>query len=85
VKAACAYLAKNGGIRKLIAERQLGERGERKYKLKEIAGKAEAIRRKHTKAKQLLADDPNLRHAWRRYLEDSCGAPSATPNFEVQK
>jgi hypothetical protein len=70
----CDNLAKKGGIRKQIVEHG-------KYKQTKIAVVSGTIRRKHTKAKSLLANDRMLRHAWQCLLEDSCGG--VRPQLEI--
>jgi hypothetical protein len=61
--------------------------GKAKYEKKIIPEKSEAIRRKYTTAKRLLADDPRLRHAWQWQLEAVCGGalPRRDPNLEFQE
>jgi hypothetical protein len=84
VTVACARFANNGGIRKLIPKHKLTKLGEIKYEQQKIAGNAEAIRRKYSQAKRLLANDPFLRRAWKGQLEN--GAATGPPNqLEIQE
>jgi hypothetical protein len=84
VTVACARVANKGGIRKLTPKYKLGKLGEIEFEQQTIAGNAEAIRRKYSQAKRLLANDPFLRHALERQLEYMCGGATGPPNIRLE-